>query len=133
MSSKVYMLLVCVLLGGCTSTSLSREDEKSFYTSQRNLFVSDYSLLDNENRRKVIKLFSLYEVALNSPKFLYASKLVEANGELSLFKLDESVNQSKSIILNFNNLSYYMNASVGSRYLHPNVTPTAELIRASLR
>lgn len=51
-------------------------------------FKNDFNKLTLNQKKHLLQVLSQYNIALNSPKMLFASKVAEAEGNLDLFYLD---------------------------------------------
>ena len=52
------------------------------------LLTKDFNTLTKDQKRQFIEVVGLYDIALNSPKMLFASKVAEADKEMNNFYLD---------------------------------------------
>ena len=130
LKSIVFLGLVTLILGGCAIPERQPDQYQLRLKDQLGpAATTEYLQATSAERAEVVRVFSSFDTALQSPRMLYKSKLAEANGMLMEFRIKHATNMPNTVRL-FSDLSQYMGEPHTRQYLHVYVTDIRNVIRS---
>ncbi|PPI78390.1 hypothetical protein DXI23_04680 [Marinobacter flavimaris] len=118
MKNKFFVLIAfALLMSGCVAPQ-NKPVDGSFVILKDMIRTMGVEFREAEPKEKasIIRLYSAFNTARHSPKYLYSSKLSEAKGLLLEYKASEAIGSEATTL--FSQLAKYMSEPYTDRYLH---------------
>lgn len=91
--------------------------------------TQEFSKFNRETKRQILRTLTSYEIVKNSPKMLFKSKLAEADGELSILKIENQNFRETKLFDRFETISRDLHLSEYFGEIDKDVYKNIELIK----
>jgi hypothetical protein len=114
----VVSIAFALLISGCVAPQPKKLDPYlvNFNKDLLQDMGAEFRSAEAKEKTSTIRLYSAFNAARQSPKFLYSSKLAEAKGLLLEYKASESISSGTATV--FSELAKYMSEPYTDQYLH---------------
>tara|TARA_R110001583_G_scaffold188065_2_gene349717 strand:- start:280 stop:684 length:405 start_codon:yes stop_codon:yes gene_type:complete len=119
MTVRAFLLIALTLIiSGCAAPQSKKLDPYlvNFNKEIMREMGAEFRAADRERKAATVRLYSAFNTARQSPKFLYQAKLSEAKGLLMEYKAGEIIEDGTAAA--FSELAKYMSEPHTDRYLH---------------